>query len=152
MRYRSAAVARSDDASHLARLFRAIYQVVRRVPRGRVATYGQVAELAGIPGGGRIAGAAMKVSSAEGLPWHRIVGKRARATGRIAIYDPVGAAVQRGLLEREGVVVSAAGTIDLSRHGWSPAAPRVRARPGRAAPPRPPLRSGSRRPASPSRR
>jgi methylated-DNA-protein-cysteine methyltransferase related protein len=159
-------VVRSDDASHLAALYARIRAVIRRVPRGRVATYGQVAELAGVPRGGRIAAAALKTSSpADRLPWQRIIGKRGPATGRIAIHDPIGAAVQRRLLEREGVVVDERGAVSLARFGWAPAAggaagrrpakkgrARATASPRRGAPPRPPPRSGSRRRASPSRR
>lgn len=98
----------------------AIHAAARRIPRGKVATYGQLAELAGFPGGARVAGAAMKTSTpADGLPWHRVVGKRG-GHGVIAIHDPVGAAIQRGLLEDEGVVVSERGTIALARFGWLP--------------------------------
>jgi methylated-DNA-protein-cysteine methyltransferase-like protein len=76
-----------------------------------------------------------------------VIGKRGPTTGRIAIHDPVGAALQRDLLEREGVEVGDRGLIDLRRYAWEP-----RASPGRGAPPRRPPRSGSRRRASPSRR
>ena len=120
---------RRDDT--VAKLYRRIYAVVRRIPRGRVATYGQVAALAGLPRGGRVAGAAMKTSPAElGLPWHRVIGKRARNTGRIAIHDPVGAAVQRELLEHEGVAIGDTGVIKLDVYGWLPtsSAPRKTAR------------------------
>jgi len=100
----------------------AIHAVVRRIPRGKVATYAQIAELAGFPGGARVAGAAMKTSTpADRLPWQRVVGKRG-GLGVIAIHDPVGAAVQRGLLTDEGVVVSDRGTIALARYGWLPTA------------------------------
>jgi methylated-DNA-protein-cysteine methyltransferase-like protein len=134
-----------DD--HVRRLYRGIYAVVRRIPKGRVATYGQVAELAGIPGGARVAGAAMRGSGKErGLPWQRVVGKRG-PHGVIAILDPIGGAVQRQLLEAEGVLVGDKGTIPLARYGWLPTGSR-----GRGAPPRRPPRSGSRRRASPSRR
>lgn len=119
-----------DDAAHARRLHAAIYAVVRRIPRGKVATYGQVAELAGLPGAARVAGAAMRASTrADRLPWQRVIGKAGPATGKIAILDPVGGAVQRQLLEREGVVVSDAGTISLARYGWLPAgAPPTRTR------------------------
>ena len=106
--------------AHTRRLYQAIYKVVRRIPRGRVATYGQVAELAGIPGGARVAGAAMRAS--DGLPWQRVIGKRGPRRGGIQIHDPVGAAVQRQLLEAEGVEVTDAGVIDLTRFGWLPGA------------------------------
>lgn len=137
-----------DDATHLANVRRAIFAVVRRIPRGRVATYGQVAELAGFPGGARVAGATMKLSGRErGLPWQRVIGKRGPRTGRIAIMDPIGGAVQRQLLEREGVEITDAGAISLDRYGWLPTASR-----GRGGRPRRPPPSASKRRASPSRR
>ena len=96
MRGAMASRAETSDRAHLDRLFRDIYAVIRRIPRGRVATYGQVAELAGIPGGARIAAAALKTSTpALRLPWQRVIGKAGKLRGRIAIHDPVGAAVQR---------------------------------------------------------
>ena len=112
----------SEESDHLRALYRRIYQVVRKIPRGAVATYGQVAELAGIPGGARVAGAAMKTSSpADQLPWQRVIGKAGKLRGRIAIHDPVGAAVQRQLLNREGVEVGDSGLVALDRYGWLPA-------------------------------
>src|SRR5262245_7071785 len=75
-------------SSAVDRLYRRIYAVVREIPRGHVATYGQVAELAGIPGGARVAGAALKTSKpAHRLPWQRVIGKAGKLRGRIAIYD-----------------------------------------------------------------
>jgi methylated-DNA-protein-cysteine methyltransferase related protein len=110
-----------SDTDHLRELYARIYAVVRRIPRGAVATYGQVAELAGIPGGARVAGAAMKTSKpADKLPWQRVIGKASKLRGRIAIHDPVGAAVQRKLLEREGVMVGETGLVALDVHGWLP--------------------------------
>ena len=111
------------------RLYREFYAVVRRVPRGRVVTYGQVAELAGHPGAARAVGAAMRASTGRGLPWQRVVGKHARNLGRVAILDPVGGAVQRGLLEREGVTFTAAGYIRLDRFAWVEPATRRRSSP-----------------------
>ena len=111
---------KSSDA--VAALYRTFYKVVRRIPRGRVLTYGQVAELAGHPGAARAVGAAMRASTGQGLPWQRVVGKHSRGLGRVAILDPVGGAVQRGLLEREGVIFTDAGYIPLGRYGWTSAA------------------------------
>ena len=89
----------STDSEHLQELFKAVKAVIRKIPKGHVATYGQVAELAGIPGGARIAAAALKTSKpADQLPWQRVIGKASRLRGRIAIHDPVGAAIQRELL------------------------------------------------------
>ena len=138
-------------SDHVAKLYRAIYAVVRRIPAGRVATYGQVAELAGIPGGARVAGAALKVSGpGDRLPWQRVIGKAGRVRGRIAIHDPVGAAIQRDLLEREGVAIGESGLIALDAFGWLPA--RATGGSSRGASPRRRPRSGSKRRASSSRR
>jgi methylated-DNA-protein-cysteine methyltransferase-like protein len=116
-------MASSEMTEHVEKLYRAIYAVVRRIPVGQVATYGQVAELAGIPGGARVAGAAMKVSKpGDRLPWQRVIGKASPHRGRIAIHDPVGAAVQRQLLGREGVVIGESGLVALDRYGWLPSA------------------------------
>jgi methylated-DNA-protein-cysteine methyltransferase-like protein len=132
----------SSEADHVRRLYRAIHTVVRRIPRGCVATYGQVAELAGIPGGARVAGAAMKTSTpADGLPWQRVIAKAGRTRGRIAIHDPVGAAAQRQLLEDEGVFGRRArGCVDARRPTAGCRLERSRAR---AARPRRRPRSGS---------
>ena len=155
-------MASSEMTEHVAQLYRSIYAVVRRIPTGRVATYGQVAELAGIPGGARVAGAAMKTSKpGDRLPWQRVIGKASKNRGRIAIHDPVGAAVQRQLLGDEGIPVGDSGLIALDRYGWLPAEARGRQQrggrratggSGRGALPRRQPRSGSKRPASSSRR
>jgi methylated-DNA-protein-cysteine methyltransferase related protein len=94
-----------------------IYAVVRSIPRGKVATYGQIAELAGVSNGHRIVARAMR-SCSERLPWQRVVGKKDARRGQINIEDPDHAALQRGLLEREGVVFDARGFIPLGRFGW----------------------------------
>ena len=129
-------------------LFRAVRAVIRKIPRGRVATYGMVAELAGIPNGARIAAAALKTSKpADQLPWQRVIGKAGKTRGRIAIHDPVGAAIQRQLLTKEGVEVGETGLVALAEYLWVP-----RAGSGRGASPRRPPRSASKRRASSSRR
>lgn len=152
----------SDDTTHLQQLYRAIKTVIRRIPRGRVATYGQVAELAGIPGGARIAAAALKTSTpADALPWQRVIGKSGRSRGRIAIHDPVGAAIQRELLTDEGIEIGESGLVALDVYGWLPAdtsaaksksKSKATAGSGRAASPRRRPRSASTRRASSSRR
>jgi methylated-DNA-protein-cysteine methyltransferase-like protein len=153
-------VARSDDATHLQQLFTAIKKVIRKIPKGSVATYAQVAELAGIPNGGRIAAAALKTSTrADALPWQRVIGKAGRLRGRIAIHDPVGAAIQRQLLTTEGVEIGESGLVALDVYGWLIAtkpkakkAKTARAGSARGASLRRPPRSGSTRRASSSRR
>ena len=135
-------MASSAMTEHVAKLYRSIYAVVRRIPTGHVATYGQVAELAGIPGGARVAGAAMKTSRpSDRLPWQRVIGKAGKNRGRIAIHDPVGAAFQRQLLDDEGVMITDTGLIALDRYGWLPSGSLRRKKPARPKPPR----AGSRR-------
>ena len=150
-------MASSDDAAHLAQLYTRIYAVIRKIPRGHVATYGQVAELAGIPGGARIAAAALKTSKpGDQLPWQRVIGKASKLRGRIAIHDPVGAAMQRALLEKEGVEIGESGLVALDVYGWlAPGGGRrrtVTAGSSRVASPRRQPRSASKRRASSSRR
>lgn len=91
-----------------------IYSVVRSVPAGKVATYGQVAEVAGrcTP---RMVGYAMaSVSADAGVPWHRVINSR----GEISLRGE-GLDVQRALLESEGVAFDDVGRVDLSLFGWS---------------------------------
>jgi methylated-DNA-protein-cysteine methyltransferase-like protein len=96
----------------------AVFAVVRKIPRGRVATYGEVAELAGRPGAARLVGAVMRGCQLKSVPWQRVVGRHTTKLGRISILDPVGAAIQRKLLEREGVRFNARGYILLKAYGW----------------------------------
>lgn len=93
-----------------------IYDVVRRIPRGRVATYGQVAELAGLSGRARQVGYALHaLSEHSAVPWHRVVNS-AGGISRRGIPGPE--LVQRQRLEREGVTFSARGRIDFAAFRW----------------------------------
>ncbi len=93
-----------------------IYAVVRKVPRGKVATYGQIARLSGRPGHARQVGYAMYgLPAGTNVPWQRIV----NAKGEISRRSRGGGELtQRILLEREGVRFNARGRIDLGRYGW----------------------------------
>lgn len=93
-----------------------------RIPRGKVITYGEVAALAGRPGAAREVGyalAALRGSSTR-LPWQRVLGKRPGDFAGVSLLDPMGAAVQRDLLEREGVLFDPRERIPLDRFGWRP--------------------------------
>jgi methylated-DNA-protein-cysteine methyltransferase related protein len=98
------------------------YRIVRRVPRGKVTTYGAVAALAGKPRAARQVGFAMAAlrGAKHDVPWHRVLGARTRAYGAISILDPMGAAVQRAKLEEEGIAFDDRGRVALARHGWPP--------------------------------
>ena len=95
-----------------------IYEVVRRVPRGRVVTYGQVASLAGIPGHARQVGYALHaLDEGTDVPWHRVV----NTAGRVSLGDERGgASLQRALLEAEGIAFDARGRIALDAVRWEP--------------------------------
>ena len=102
-----------------------IYAVVRRIPRGRVATYGQVAALAGIAGQARLVGYAMHaLPQGTAVPWQRVINARGMVSARRS-GDSVS---QRMLLEREGVAFDGAGRTSLVRFGWKPARPRTATR------------------------
>ena len=93
-----------------------IYVVVAAITRGKVATYGQVAERAGLPGRARLVGRALReLPDRHPAPWYRVVGSGGRISPR---GDGTSVEVQRLLLEDEGVEFSAAGRIDLARFGW----------------------------------
>ena len=98
--------------------YQRIYRIVRRIPAGRVATYGQVATLAGLAGHARQVGYALHALPEETtVPWHRVV----NAAGRISRRSlPGGELVQRLLLERDGVSLDARGRVPLRRIGWTP--------------------------------
>ncbi|HEY6882188.1 MAG TPA: MGMT family protein [Polyangiales bacterium] len=96
-----------------------ILEVVRAIPRGKVATYGQVAELAGILRGHRLAARTMATVTAK-VPWQRVLAKKDARRAQISIQDPEHAVEQRRLLEREGVRFDDAGYVSLRAHGWLP--------------------------------
>jgi methylated-DNA-protein-cysteine methyltransferase related protein len=100
----------------VARSHERILGVVRRIPRGRVATYGQVATLAGFPRQPRLAGYALRHAE-DGIPWHRVVNAEGRISPRAA-SDSV--RVQRALLEAEGVRFGLDGRVSLKRCQWRP--------------------------------
>jgi methylated-DNA-protein-cysteine methyltransferase-like protein len=94
--------------------YQAIWKVVASIPRGKVATYGQVARLAGLPRRARLVGTALGEATALKLPWHRVI----NAQGRIALPpNSSGSRKQRQLLRDEGVLF-VKGRVDLARYGW----------------------------------
>jgi methylated-DNA-protein-cysteine methyltransferase-like protein len=100
--------------------YKHVYDFVRRVPRGSVVTYGQVALELGAPSAARAVGYALHFLPAENdVPWWRVINARGAISlkGRGASAD-----LQRKLLEREGVVFAANDTCDLRRYRWWPGA------------------------------
>jgi methylated-DNA-protein-cysteine methyltransferase-like protein len=95
-----------------------IYEVVRRIPRGRVATYGQIAALAGLPGHARQVGYALNaLPPGTALPWHRVINARGQVSRRAVPGEELS---QRMLLEQEGVRFDGRGRVALARVQWRP--------------------------------
>ena len=96
--------------------FEQVYQVVRRIPAGKVATYGQVARILGKPRGARTVGWALhSIPEDSDVPWQRVINARGIIT--LDARGP-GGAIQRALLEAEGIVFDEEGRIDLDACGW----------------------------------
>ncbi len=93
--------------------FSRVYIIVRKIPRGKVATYGQIARAIGAPGAARTVGWAMRVCPDQ-VPWHRVINAR----GEISLRPTTGYHEQRARLKAEGVHMNRAGKIDLAKYGW----------------------------------
>ncbi len=97
--------------------YRRAIDVIRKIPRGKVATYGQIAAMAGNPRGARMVVRVLNSAwKKEKLPWQRIINRE----GRISLKEHEGYEVQRGLLEGEGVVFDDTGRVDLEKFQWQP--------------------------------
>jgi len=96
--------------------FERVYDVVRRVPPGRVVTYGQVARLLEAPHAARTVGWALAPLQDRTVPWHRVVNTRGAISGR----RQERVARQRELLEAEGLIFDERGRINLDRYRWCP--------------------------------
>jgi methylated-DNA-protein-cysteine methyltransferase related protein len=97
--------------------YRLVYRVVRRVPRGKVVTYGQVAAILGQPRAARAVGmalGALRGPLLDLVPWQRVI----NAAGRCSHRDGFWAEIQREFLEREGVPFDRRGKVDLKRVRW----------------------------------
>jgi methylated-DNA-protein-cysteine methyltransferase related protein len=99
--------------------YQIIYDVVRKIPAGKVLTYGQVAELAGLYGKARLAGYALfRVELESDIPWQRVV----NAKGEISYSEARcgGDYLQKTLLEQEGIEFKVNNCIDLKKYRWQP--------------------------------
>lgn len=94
-----------------------IIRMIKAIPRGNVATYGQIACLAGLyPSVRRVAWILHSCSTKQGLPWHRVVNRR----GAISLKPGAGYEKQKEMLKREGIVFDERNRIDLERFLWEP--------------------------------
>src|SRR5574341_1585633 len=106
--------------------FARVYALVARIPRGRVATYGQIARMLGAPRSARMVGWAMH-GSPEGarIPCHRVIQQGGTCSPNFRAGDP---GAQRRLLEAEGVKFLLDGRVDLESHLWHPGPDTLRSR------------------------
>lgn len=96
--------------------FDLVYEIVRRIPPGRVASYGQIAVLMGNPRWSRVVGYALHVNpDPEGIPCFRVVNKTGKCSGSFAFG---GETAQRKLLEADGVTFLDDGRVDMGKHQW----------------------------------
>ncbi len=96
--------------------FEEVYSVVAKIPKGKVATYGQVAKMCGRSKGGRLVGWALHANPRPGeIPCHRVVDRHGNLSQAFAFG---GIEQQKRLLEQEGIIADESGKIDLNRHQW----------------------------------
>lgn len=98
-------------------VFARFYDIVQQIPPGKVATYGQIARLAGMPRCARTVGYAMAGCTDPSVPCHRVVD---RFGGTKACFDTFAPGTQRALLEAEDVTFRLDGTVDLAQCLWEP--------------------------------
>lgn len=98
--------------------FEKIYEIVQRIPKGKVATYGQIAKLAGNPRASRAVGYALHVNPMPGvIPCYRVVNRQGRVAPGFAFGGPE---EQAKLLAQEKVTCSKEGYVDLKKYLWNP--------------------------------
>ena len=106
-----------------------IWRWIRKIPRGRVATYGQIAQLAGLEGHARQVGYALhNLPERSDIPWHRVINARGEISPR-SVGDSH--ELQKLLLEAEGVSFDARGRVELKRYQWNYRGRPIRGGPGR---------------------
>lgn len=102
--------------SRAVKRYELIWSVVQQIPKGRVATYGQIAELCDLEGHARQVGYALhNLPEGSRLPWHRVINSRGEVSPRSGGDSHE---LQRLLLEAEGVEFDARGRVDLKRYRW----------------------------------
>jgi methylated-DNA-protein-cysteine methyltransferase related protein len=98
--------------------FENVYELVKRIPEGKVATYGQIARMLGEPRKGKIVGWALHSNPSPAvIPCHRVVNRFGELSGGFAFG---GSEAQKKLLKKEGILIDESGTIDLRKYLWEP--------------------------------
>lgn len=98
--------------------YQEVYELVKKIPRGRVTTYGRIAVLLGSPRAARAVGYALnalKKENSQNIPWQRVINARGQISSK---GDTFRAQLQRQLLEEEGIAFSQTNTINFKKFGW----------------------------------
>ena len=104
-----------------AEIYALVWGIIKRIPRGRVATYGQLAALLGMPRHARQVGYALRAMPENmKIPWHRVVNAEGRISLRLKHWETGSDDLQRILLQAEGVTFDDSGRIDLKKFRWHP--------------------------------
>lgn len=103
-----------------ANFYEAVYRLVRKIPRGRVMTYGQIAVILGHPRAARAVGYALRACSGKNVPWQRVINAKGRISDRAPIEGPL---IQKVLLQAEGIKFDATDVCDLKKYRWEPRNP-----------------------------
>ena len=104
-----------------AEIYALVWGIIKRIPRGRVATYGQLAALLGMPRHARQVGYALSAMPENmKIPWHRVVNAEGRISLRLKHWETGSDDLQRILLQAEGVTFDDSGRIDLKKFRWHP--------------------------------
>lgn len=104
-----------DDERRLQGTYQRIFEVVKRIPRGKVATYGQIAQLAGLAEHARQVGYALSALENDSVPWYRVINAKGEISPRTwSDHD----GLQRQLLEKEGIAFNERGKVSLARFRW----------------------------------
>lgn len=97
--------------------YQTIYQTIERIPRGKVATYGQISRLVGNCTARMVGYALAALPPDSDVPWHRIINRQGRISLRSGGENDE---LQKNLLESEGIIFDSSGKTNLSRFGWNP--------------------------------
>jgi len=98
--------------------YRRFYEIVKQIPIGKVATYGQIATLAGFPGQARQVGYALNATPEDlDIPWQRVINAKGEISPRA---NPIAEEIQRQMLVAEGIHFDAQGRIQLKKYQWEP--------------------------------
>lgn len=108
---RQSKVSKRDD------FFDRVYKIVAKIPKGKVTTYGAIAEVCGIRSSARTVGWALNSAKESDLPCHRVVNRKGELTGRNHFPDPF---LMKNLLISEGVAFDDDGRVIMERHFWKP--------------------------------